>query len=494
MSRNASSQNKIGSKPFISTWRTTNTSAGSSTSTQVKLPLLVTGKYNFTVNWGDGSSNLITVYNQAEVTHTYAVAGDYTIQITGTLIGWQFNNTGDRLKILTITQWGALKFLNVDPLGTLVGCFYGCTNLSFSSVSDTPNFKNVTQLTAFLRLGVTSTTTTVDKINKWDVSKVVSFRLMFRDFPLFNGNIGNWNMSRAIDLQQMLYAGGLGKFTNGGSDSIKNWDVSNVTDMSILFAFQPLFNIDISSWNVSNVTNFYYMFGNASGNIGTFNQNIGGWNVAKGTSFSYMFNNQPLFNQDLSSWNMGNAINISGMFYAPYNGPGNFTNGGNPNIKNWNTSKVTDMAFLFHGQNKFNHNIGSWDVSKVTNLQYTLGSNSPMTPPMIFNNGGSPDINNWNTVSVVTMTNVFRNNPGFNQAIGSWNVSNATAFLNILQNTSLSIQNYSNTLIGWASRPVKPNISINNAPLKYNSSAIAARAILTSAPNNWTISDGGLQP
>ena len=28
--------------------------------------------------------------------------------------------------------------------------------------------------------------------------------------------------------------------------------------------------------------------------------------------------------------------------------------------------------------------------------------------------------------------------------------------------------------------------------LKYTAAAVAARAVLTSAPNNWTITDGGL--
>ena len=41
--------------PFISTWKTDNTSYGSSTATQVKLPLISSGSYNFTVDWGDGT-------------------------------------------------------------------------------------------------------------------------------------------------------------------------------------------------------------------------------------------------------------------------------------------------------------------------------------------------------------------------------------------------------------------------------------------------------
>ena len=37
---------------FYSTWNTSNTSTGSSTATQIKLPLISTGTYNFVVDWG----------------------------------------------------------------------------------------------------------------------------------------------------------------------------------------------------------------------------------------------------------------------------------------------------------------------------------------------------------------------------------------------------------------------------------------------------------
>jgi hypothetical protein len=76
---------------FYSTWNTSNTSTGSSTATQIKLPLVATGTYNFVVDWGDGTSpETITAWNQAETTHTYATAATYIIRITGTITGGHF--------------------------------------------------------------------------------------------------------------------------------------------------------------------------------------------------------------------------------------------------------------------------------------------------------------------------------------------------------------------------------------------------------------------
>jgi len=501
MSRNASSQNKIGSKPFISTWRTTNTSTGSSASTQVKLPLVATGSYSFTVRWGDSTSNLITVYNQAEVTHTYAVAGDYTIQITGTLIGWEFNNTGDRLKLLTITQWGALKFLTIDTaLQTTNGCFYGCLNLALSTISDTPNFKNVKQLTSFLRLGSGNTTITIDKVNRWDVSKVNGFTSFFRQLNVFNDNIGNWNMSSATTLLAMFGSQTWGTFNNGGSDSIKNWDVSNVRNFASTFFNQRDFNQEVGLWNVGRGVDFNYMFGigvnSTVSNYGVFtnagSNSIAKWNMSNCWSTFAMFYAQKLFDVNIGSWDMGKNEQLSYMFATPYLVGSAFNNGGSPSIGNWDTKNGFYFNQMFNSATKFNQNIGNWNVERGSLFSYMLGTSTPMTPPMEFNNGGSPDIQKWRPLSAVDMGNVFRNNPAFNQPLGNWNVSRVTVFLNFIQNTSVNSANYNDLLIGWASRPVKPSLSVNMGSVQYNAIAAGARSILTSAPNNWTITDGGV--
>ena len=65
---------------FQSTWKTDN--AGVSSSTQIELPLLSGGTYNFWIDWGDGSTTNVTSYSQR--THTYASAGTYTIRAAGT--------------------------------------------------------------------------------------------------------------------------------------------------------------------------------------------------------------------------------------------------------------------------------------------------------------------------------------------------------------------------------------------------------------------------
>jgi surface protein len=147
---------------FVFGINTANTSAGSSTSTQFKLPLTTSTGLNAVVDWGDSTTDTITVFNAAEVTHTYASSGTYTISITGTLPGFRFVNAGDKLKIINISKWGVLDI-------TTTSVFRGCTNLTCSA-TDAPT--------------ITST----------------SLLSTFQSCTNFNGNIGNWDMSAVTNM------------------------------------------------------------------------------------------------------------------------------------------------------------------------------------------------------------------------------------------------------------------------------------------------------
>ncbi len=484
-------------KPFISTWKTDNLSTGSTNNNQVRLPLVLNGKYNFIVDWGDGSTNTITTYNQAETTHTYASIGTYTITITGYIRGWYFADTGDRLKLISITQWGCLNFVN--GIGTFsaaagsTGSFKNCHNLTLDNVTDTPNFKGVTNLSYMF--GVTNFTT-INNINKWDVSKIENTAFMFYFNGRFNQNIGNWNMGNVNNPSFMFYcylSGGLstatGSFNNGNDPSIGNWNTMNFTNSISLFFNQNNFNQNIGGWDMSNNLNMGSMFRcqNVPGNFTNGdNDSIKNWDTSKVTKMNSVFWGQNKFNHPISSWNTANVDDMSYMFYMPQ--PGSTFN--QPlSSSTWDTSKVTTMYAMFSNAHSFNQNIGHWNTNNVTNMGYMLQARS-------FNNGGSPDINNWDVSKVTNMSRMFQvSGSQFNQPLNNWNISNVTDFINFMSDSgfanSYSVENYSNLLIGWASRPVKPNISINFSQNKYNAEASASRSILRSPPNNWTIADGG---
>ena len=79
-----------GGAPVDNTFKMTidTTQAGSASDTFV-LPLR-TGTVNFTVHWGDGNNDVITAYNQTELTHVYSSNGIYQITLDGDFTGIYF--------------------------------------------------------------------------------------------------------------------------------------------------------------------------------------------------------------------------------------------------------------------------------------------------------------------------------------------------------------------------------------------------------------------
>lgn len=262
---------------FISIWNTTLTSTGSSLSNQISLPLTTEGIYDFTVDWGDGTNEVIMKWNQTEITHSYTSEGIYTITISGLIIGWGFDNGGDKLKILEIKEWGSLQ------LGNEGRYFRGCSNL---------------KITACDKLNLSSTTTmeyafdecrSIEKIkgmNDWDTSSVTDMRYIFCGASSFNQDIGKWNTSSVTNMRGMFL------FAPSFNQEISHWDVSNVIDMATMFYGASAFNGSISNWNTSSTTNIRGMFYAAS----VFNQDIGDWNTSSVTDMSDMFCQASAFN------------------------------------------------------------------------------------------------------------------------------------------------------------------------------------------------------
>ena len=95
---------------------------------------------------------------------------------------------------------------------------------------------------------------------------------------------------------------------SGASTKPLNFDTTNVTTMANMFENADAFNQDIGGWNVSNVTNMSFMFAGNFVNPTIFNQNISGWDVSQVTDMEAMFQNDTSFNQDLSVWNINVAL------------------------------------------------------------------------------------------------------------------------------------------------------------------------------------------
>jgi surface protein len=134
-------------------------------------------------------------------------------------------------------------------------------------------------------------------------------------------------------------------------------DLSNVTNLSQMFAYASDLNTDIGDWDISSVKDMRLMFYFAS----SFNQDLNDWDVSSVTNMNSMFFEATSFNQDLSEWEVQNVTDMMQMFKRAENFNGD--------ISQWDVSSVTSMTGMFFQADSFNQNLSAWDVSSVSYMK-----------------------------------------------------------------------------------------------------------------------------
>ena len=130
--------------------------------------------------------------------------------------------------------------------------FQGCTNLT-ATATDAP-FITTTNLSNYFR----QCNNFNGEIGSWDMSNVTNMGLMFY-FSGFNKPIGSWDMSNVTDTNNMFC--GASNF----NQPIGSWNTSKITQMYAMFAVTYAFDQDISTWDINQVTNFNDFMVNATG-------------------------------------------------------------------------------------------------------------------------------------------------------------------------------------------------------------------------------------
>lgn len=241
--------------PFISTWTTV------SAPQDIILPLVSNGTYSFNVDWGDGSSDEITAWNQTEKTHSYSSTGTYTVTITGTCVGWKFNNSGSKTLITGVSQWGVLDISTSHA-------FHGCTNLNVTA-TDAPTVSSTTMQYAFRDC----TSLTTPNLNLWDMSGVTSMVGMFQSATSFNGSVDGWDTSSVATTQNMfIHAAAF-------NQAIGVWDMSSNAHVGGMFynVGAAAFDQDVGGWNIGQVANAANFMGGNSMSTANYSALLIGW-------------------------------------------------------------------------------------------------------------------------------------------------------------------------------------------------------------------------
>ena len=299
-------------------------------------------------------------------------------------------------------------------------------------------------------------------LNSWDVSKVTTMSQMFANADVFNQDLNSWDVSSVVNMSSMF--NGADAF-NG---AIGSWNVGNVTNMNSMFRNASSFDQPIGSWDVSKVTNMNSLFA-----FTPFNQDISGWDLTSVTTISNMFSFSQ-FNQNINAWDVSNISNMSSAFSgAAFNQP----------IGNWDVTGVTNMTSMFASAQVFNQDIGGWDVSNV-GFMGNMFSNA---------NAFNQDLSSWDVSNVTNMSGMFNLTLAFDQSLASWDISNVSFMTGMFSNSGISVGNYDQTIIGWASLtgPLQTGVTFGGINVFYCNSG-AARTALTAA-YGWIFDDGGQQ-
>jgi surface protein len=254
-------ENKIPSY-FTTTWATEN--AGSATKTIV-IPTTGSG-YDCYIDWGDGSAEEHQTGTPGNITHVYAATGTKTVKIRGLFPRIYFNDTGDKLKLLTIANWGGIVWSSFER------SFFGCANLT-GTYTDVPNTTHVT-----------------------------SMFVMFSGCALFNSPVA-FNTAQVTNMKYMF------ELCAVFNQSVASFDTSKVTNMEGMFSGAIVFNQSVANFNTAAVTTMAYMFGSAN----AFNQIVAGFNTALVTTMVQMFRSCYDFNRDISGFDVRNVTDMTGM-------------------------------------------------------------------------------------------------------------------------------------------------------------------------------------
>jgi surface protein len=318
---------RSGVSTFALTGKFMLTVATTTASETFTIPCQDAGTFNATIDWGDNSTpSIITAYNDAALTHTYATAGDHVIRITGTFPNIYFNDGGDKLKVKSVENFGEVGWTRADE------AFWGCSNMT-SFTSGTTDTSALLYMNNMFR-GCTSLTTL--DVSGFDTSSVTSlFATFYECSSLTTLDISGFDTSSVTSFNNTWgYCAAL------TSLDVSGFDTSLATSMRYMFnGCTSLTALDVSGFNTALV---YDMLGMFSGCSSLTSLDVSSFNTAAVTSMSSTFRDcTNLTSLDVSSFNTAIVSNMNTMFY-------NCSSLTSLDVSSFNTATVNDMSFMFY--------------------------------------------------------------------------------------------------------------------------------------------------
>lgn len=133
--------------------------------------------------------------------------------------------------------------------------------------------------------------------------------------------------------------------------------------------------------------------------------------TSKITDMSYLFDNTEFhkFCGDVSQWNVSNVENMDSLFFGCYDF--------DCDLSQWNVSQVKDMEYMFGACENFKgRGLEKWDVSRVKNMGAMFAKCENL----------NCDLSHWNVSQVINMQHMFYLS-NFSNDISSWKIKSNAA-------------------------------------------------------------------
>jgi len=241
-------------------------------------------------------------------------------------------------------------------------------------------------------------------------------------------------------------------------------NTNSCTNMTSMFRQAAKFNSSLYWLTTPNVTNMSYMFSGAS----KFNQSLVHFTTSKVTTMSNMFQDAIDFNQPIN-FDLSSCKSINKMFSASGTG---IKMSFNSNINFTNTTNITNAAYLFQYNKKFNKPV-TLNIPKVFSSINANGSINTGIVNMFdgateFNSPVNLTINSSLTSStnpIISLAEMFLNASSFNSSLTINNPKNVTrmnsmfegakafnqSFEDIFNNNTTKVTNMSRMFFGATS-------------------------------------------
>ena len=400
-----------------------------------------------TDNAGTSSSNQFTLPLRAGQTYNAVIDwgdGTTTTQTTSTSPTktyssagtYQISITGTFPSIYFNNGGDRRKLLSIDNWGDITWlkldyAFYGCTNM-VGTFTDAPKTASVTD-----------------------------FSWMFRETK-FNSNL-------TLDCTSAVSLAGMFILTPVNSTLVFN-NTTSVTSFSAMFDSCTSFNKPLTL-DCTGATSLSSLLIDCT----SFNSTLTLNNTNNVTNFSSMLRGCSAFNKALTI-NCASATNMSNFL----RGCSSF----NSTLSLSNTNNVTNFSFFMFGCSTFNQPV-TLNCASATTLTYAFRDCSALNSSFTLSNTGN--VTDWSNFLCfatafnqdISYLNVTKMNNGIDFMTGKTAANYSAANLNAIYNT-------------WSGLSLQPNVTIHFGTIKYTAGGSAGRAILTGAPNNWIITDGGI--